>query len=239
MLGALSLLPHTTGLAQPMVTTTIAGSVSISGTNDGNGLAAQFSDPTGLAMDTNGNLYLADCQNHTIRKITVAGAVSTLAGQAGVPGSADGTGTNALFYNPTGLAVDVAGTIYVSDSGNHTIRRITSGGVVVTLAGLAGESGATDGPGSLARFNSPLGLAVDKSGVLYVADSGNHAIRTVTPAGVVSTLAGLPETWGSADGTGSAALFNSPSGVAVDGNGNVFVSMPTTTPSARSPRREP
>ncbi len=224
LLSRLILLSPTSAIAQPMVTTTIAGSVSTSGANDGSGLAAQFSDPTGLAMDANGNLYLADNQNHTIRKLAPDATVSTLAGQSGVAGSADGTGTNALFSNPSGLVVDGTGNIYVTDTGNHTLRRISPGGAVVTLAGMAGESGPTNGPGNLARFNSPLGIALDKSGVLYVADSGNHAIREVTPAGMVTTLAGLLENWGSTDGTGGGALFNSPTGVAVDSAGNVFVS---------------
>jgi sugar lactone lactonase YvrE len=150
--------------------------------------------------------------------------VSTFAGQAGTAGSANGAGTNAMFANPSGIVISAGGTLYVTDTGNHTIRVITSGGTVSTLAGQAGTSGYTNGTGAAALFNSPIGIALDQSGNLYVADSGNHVIRKVTAAGVVTTLAGTPEVWGSADGAGTNAQFNSPAGVAVDGQGNVFVS---------------
>ena len=134
-------------------------------------------------------------------------AITTLAGRAGSAGSADGTGSAARFYYPRGVAVDSAGNVYVADTGNHTIRKVTPAGVVTTLAGLAGSSGSADGTGSAARFNYPPGVAVDSAGNVYVADTGNHTIRKVTPAGVVTTLAGLAGSSGSADGTGSAARF--------------------------------
>ncbi|MDB6018834.1 MAG: hypothetical protein JWR19_3323 [Pedosphaera sp.] len=204
--------------------TTLAGSVLTSGSTDGNTAVALFSDPTGLAMDGNGNIYVADNQNHTIRKLSPDGVVSTLAGRAGQAGSADGTGTNAFFNNPSGVALDNNGTLYITDTGNHTIRRIAPSGAVDTLAGKAGESGTTNATGNLARFNTPLGIAVDQSGVLYVADSANQLIRRITSAGAVSTLAGIPEVWGSADGPVNTATFNCPAGVAVDNNGNVYVS---------------
>ena len=128
---------------------------------------------------------MADTDNNTIRKITPAGVVSTLAGLAGNFGSADGTGSDARFYDPSSVAVDSAGNVYVADSGNDTIRKITPSGVVSTLAGLAGSSGSVDGTGSDARFSSPRGVAVDSAGSVYVADLGNHTIRKITPAGVV------------------------------------------------------
>jgi streptogramin lyase len=135
---------------------------------------------------TSGNVYVADTFNHTIWKVTPGGVVTTLAGLAGSYGIADGTGSAARFYNPFGVAVDSAGNVYVADSRNHTIRKVTPGGVVTTLAGLAGSSGSTDGTGSAARFYSPYGVAVDSAGNAYVADTSNHTIRKVTPGGAVA-----------------------------------------------------
>jgi secreted PhoX family phosphatase len=141
------------------------------------------------------------------------------AGSLGGAGYSDGTGSDARFNSPEGVAVDSAGNVYVADRDNHTIRKITAGGVVRTLAGLAGSSGSAHDTGSAARFYEPSGVAVDSAGNVYVADRANHTIRKITPSGVVSTLAGLAGSSGSADGTGSAARFWSPSGVAVDSAG--------------------
>ncbi len=154
--------------------------------------------------------------------------MSTLAGTAGNHGIADGTGSAAEFYEPQGVAVDSAGTVYVADTWNHTIRKITPAGVVSTLAGVPGSAGSIDGNDlnegtNTARFNSPAGVAVDGDGNVYVADYFNHTIRKVTAAGVVSTLAGLPGVWGSADGTNSDARFYEPAAVAVDSATNVYV----------------
>ena len=184
---------------------------------------AGFNIPTGVAVDSAGNVYVADQGNHTIRKITPAGVVSTLAGLAGSAGSTDGTGSAARFFQPLGVAVDAAGNVYVADTNNQTIRKITPAGVVSTLAGLANSQGSTDGTGSAARFFAPTSVAVDAVGDVYVADDSNHTIRKITPAGVVSTLAGLAGSAGFADGTGSAARFNNPSGVTVDAAGNAYV----------------
>src|SRR6266487_3128445 len=123
---------------------------------------------------------------------------TTLAGQASI-GSADGTGSAARFYFPQGVATDTSGNVYVADTFNYTIRKITPAGVVTTLAGLAGFPGSADGTGSAARFSSPIGVATDSSGNVYVADSGNNTIRQITPAGVVTTLAGLAGFLRSAD----------------------------------------
>ena len=203
-------------------TVTYAGANGQSGSTDGAATAARFITPFGLAADVQGNLYVAVAGNNTIRKITPAGTVSTLAGSSSVAGSADGTGTEARFYAPEGVAVDPAGNVYVSDTGNHKIRKITPAGVVSTLAG-AGVSGYADGTGETARFREPSGIAADATGNVYVADWGNHAIRKITPAGVVTTFAGSGGVLGDADGTGSAARFQLPSGVAVDAAGNVYV----------------
>ena len=206
------------------VVTTLAGLAESWGTNDGTGSAARFDWPTGVAVDSAGNVYVADNGNHTIRKVTPGGAVTTLAGLAGSSGSADGTGSAARFNSPFGVAVDGGGNVFVADWGDHTIRKVTPGGVVTTLAGLAGSSGSADGTGSAARFYAPGGVAVDSGGNVYVADIGNDTIREVTPGGVVMTLAGLAGYFGSADGTGSAAQFNAPCCVALDSTGNVYVS---------------
>jgi len=202
---------------------TLAGTAGSSGSTDGTGSAARFSSPHGVAVDTAGNVFVADTFNHTIRKITSAGVVTTLAGTAGSSGSTDGTGSAARFDFPASVSVDSAGNVYVADTFNHTIRKVTSGGVVTTLAGTAGSSGSTDGTGSAARFDFPTSVSVDTAGNVFVADSGNNTIRKVTNAGVVTTLAGLAGFPGSTDATGSAARFSSPHGVAVDTAGNVFV----------------
>ena len=203
--------------------TTLAGLAGTQGSTDGTGSAARFYYPVGVAVDSTGNIYIGDCLNHTIRKVTPAGVVTTLAGLAGNPGSADGTGRAARFNEPLGVALDVAGNLYVADGDNNTIRKITPGGAVTTLAGLAGRFGSADGTGSAARFYYPIGVALDAASNVYAADEYNHALRKVTPAGVVTTLAGLAGNPGSADGTGSTARFKDPGGVAVDSAGYVYV----------------
>ena len=205
------------------VVSTFAGMAGSPGSSDGTGTTARFAGPRGVAVDGTGNVYVADSGNNTIRKVTPAAVVSTLAGIAGSVGSADGTGAAARFYSALGVAVDGTGNVYVADTYNHTVRKVTPAAVVSTLAGMAGLTGSADGTGAAARFNSPQGVAVDRTGNVYVADKGNHTLRKVTPAGVVSTLAGMPGFAGSADGTGAAARFNAPEGVAVDGTGNVYV----------------
>ena len=202
---------------------TLAGLAGSIGRADGAGSVARFNSPLGVAVDSVGNVYVGDGRNFTIRKITPEATVSTLAGLAGSDGSADGTGSEARFNYPEGVAVDRTGNIYVGDSGNSTIRKIGSSGVVSTLAGLAGGSGSDDGTGSAARFSGPTGVAVDSAGNVYVADENNSTIRKITPTAVVSTLAGLADYGGSTDGKGSVARFVSPSGVAVDSANNVYV----------------
>jgi sugar lactone lactonase YvrE len=205
------------------VVTTLAGLAGNSGSTDGTGSAARFKNPRAVAVDAGGNVYVGDYFNHTIRKITPAGVVTTMAGLAGNLGSTDGTGSAARFQHPDGVAVDAAGNVYVADTTNHTIRKITPASVVTTLAGLAGNIGNVDGTGSAARFNYPRAVAVDVGGNVYVVDAASHTIRKVTPAGVVTTLAGSAGGIGSTDGTGDAARFSSPNGVAVDAGGNVYV----------------
>lgn len=147
----------------------------------------------------------------------------TIAGTAGPAGNVDGMGTAARFNGPTGIAVDIAGYVYVADTGNDTIRKISPVGAVSTLAGMAGQSGSADGKGANARFNLPRGIAVDSSANLYVCDTGNNTIRKITPDGTVTTLAGIAGVSGEGDGVGPSAQFGSPGSVAVDSQGNVYV----------------
>jgi len=211
---------------------TLGGLPGQSGYGDGSGLAVTFNNPSSVALDPAGNLLVADTGNNTIRMVTSEGVVSTIAGKGGVMGgSSNGIGNKARFNAPYGLAVGGNGTIYVADSYNYTIRKIVptprdGGGldyVVTTLAGTAGMKGAVDGTGSVARFLVPTGLAVDGDDNVYVADYGAHTIRKITPAGVVTTLAGLAGSTGSADGSGGQARFNQPYKLALDGNGGLLV----------------
>jgi len=202
---------------------TLAGTPVIPGSADGTGSAASFKNPSGVGLDGSGNIYVVDAGNNTVRMVTPAGVVSTLAGTAGTSGNLDATGPAASFNDPTGLAVDASGNVYVADSGNHLIRKISSGGVVTTLAGTAAVPGHADGPGGAASFDGPTGITIDGSGNLYVTDRGNNTIRRITPAGVVSTLAGVAGNTGRADGLGSAASFSGPLGIAIDGSGNLYV----------------
>lgn len=199
-----------------------AGSLQRAGSRDGVAAAAQFNLPEGVAQDSAGTIYVADTGNHTIRRITLDGTVSTLAGLAGQPGSADGAGAAARFSSPRAVALDAAGNLYVADTGNFTIRRIAPGGVVSTFAGAAGQSGAGTGAGALARFSEPTDLALDAGGNLYVGDGS--VVRKITPAGFVTNFAGLPMTPAVVVGDGALARFMRVSGVAVDGAGNVIVS---------------
>ncbi len=198
-------------------------SFALPGSADGTGQGALFRNPAGVAVDKNGFIYVGDSGNHLIRKISPAGVVTTLAGAAGVVGNANGIGGVARFNGPRGVAVDGDLNVYVADMGNHIIRKITAGGVVTTLAGLAGTLGSLDATGTAARFYSPHGVAADSAGNVYVADYGNHLIRKITPAGVVTTLAGLAGSPGSNDGTGDNVRFRVPSGIAVDQAGVLYV----------------
>lgn len=217
------------------VTTTIAGTAETPGFTDGTNSGAQFFFPSGIAVDTNGNLYVSDTDNATIRELTPVGTnwvVSTIAGSVGNFGSADGTGTNAQFFGTSGIALDSAGSLYVADVFNDTIRKITPVGtnwMVSTIAGQVGSAGFNDGTNLDAQFNfpsGPSGIAADASGNLYVADTSNDTIRKMTPSGtnwVTTTLAGMAGNGGGTDGTGTNALFNLPSGIAADASGNLYV----------------
>jgi sugar lactone lactonase YvrE len=168
------------------VVTTLAGSAGQSGSVDGARNLALFNGPNGVAVDSAGNVYVADSDNSTIRKVTSSGMVTTLAGGAGQSGWADGAGISARFDYPYGVAVDSAGNLYVADSGNSTLRKITSDGMVETIGGVAGVIGGADGIGISANFDAPSGIAVDRVGRLYVADSGNNRISIGTPLPALS-----------------------------------------------------
>ncbi|MES2536345.1 MAG: NHL repeat-containing protein [Pseudomonadota bacterium] len=208
------------------VVITLAGTAGSSGSADGTGAAARFGEIYGITTDVSGNVYVADSINHTIRQITPAGVVTTLAGTPGSLGSTDGTGAAARFNFPIGVTTDGAGNLHVVDSDNHTIRQIViATGAVTTLAGTAGSNGSTDGTGAAARFRWPGGMVSDGAGNLYLADTANFTIRKIVIAtGVVTTLAGTAASFGSADGVGAAALFYGPSGITADGLGNLYVS---------------
>jgi len=216
-----TLLHAAADYSTPYAFTNLAGVSSI-GSRDGAGATARFYSPQDVVTDATGNAYVTDEGNHTIRKITPTGTVSTFAGTFGEAGSADGTGTAAKFDSPQGLAIDAAGNLYVADTGNQIIRKITPAGLVSTLAGLARISGNTDGTGSAARFNRPRRIALDPNGNLYVTEAGNNDVRKITPAGVVTTFATnlqFPET----DDI-QARVPVSYGAIAVDPTGNVYVS---------------
>lgn len=206
--------------------TTLAGRPGTSGNANGTGTTARFNLPSAAAVDRDGNVYVADTLNHSIRKVTSDGMVTTLAGQAGSRGSANGQGVRARFNEPFGVTLDAAGNVYVADTWNHAIRKVTPTGLVTTLAGTAGSSGSTDGTGGSARFNGPNGLVVDGATNIYVTDTFNHIIRKMTPVGTgweVTTLAGEAGSPGSADGINRDARFNEPNGLALDRSGNLYV----------------
>jgi len=169
------------------VTRTLAGKGS-AGSNNGASASATFDNPTGVAVDISGNVYVADLLNNMIRKISPTGVVSTLAGNGSI-GSKDGIDTAARFYFPNSLTADASGNVYVTDDINNLIRKIAPDGTVTTLAG-SGVAGAQNGIGTAASFSDPAGITVDASGNLYVADANNNLIRKMTPDGTVSTLAG-------------------------------------------------
>jgi sugar lactone lactonase YvrE len=202
---------------------TLAGQALVSGSTNGYSTNALFSDPAAIVADLAGSLFVADSQNHAIRKISTNGLVTTLAGQLGVPGGGDGNANQARFDSPCGITLDKNGNLFVSDTANHTIRKITPAGIVTTVAGMAGQSGFANDVGSAARFNSPLGIAVATNGVIYVVDCGNHVIRAISPGGSVTTLCGSTENWGSENGSETNARFNGPVGLALDDQGNLFV----------------
>jgi sugar lactone lactonase YvrE len=202
--------------------TTVAGSGSPGGM-DGSSAQASFYFPQGVAVDSNGNLFVADASNNRIRKISAAGLVTTFAGN-GNAGFSDGAASTASFRDPRGIAIDPAGNLYVADEGNSAIRKISPSGMVTTIAG-SGAKGNADGIGPTASFLGPQGVALDSAGNVYVADTGNSLIRKITPSGTVSTIAGDGRQM-IVDGVGRSASIGYPYNIAVDTSGNLFVTEP-------------
>jgi sugar lactone lactonase YvrE len=203
--------------------TVFAGHAGVGGSQDGVEDAARFQSPGGVTVDSAGNVYVADTGNNAIRKISPTGKVITLAGQPGSHGGLDRQGSAARFWAPFGITVDSAGNVLVAEVANSAIRKISAAGQAGTLAGLAGNPGTNDGVGDNAQFRNPWGVAADRNGTVYVADTSSSTIRKITPAGAVSTFAGLAGNSGSSDGVGGQARFSNPHGVAVDGAGDIFI----------------
>ncbi len=187
------------------------------GFRDGSTAIAQFAEEKRVVADADGNLYIADSQNNRIRKVSVSGTVSTIAGD-GTAGFKDGRGEEAQFNFPDGIAIDKQGNLFVSDASNYRIRKITPDGQVSTLAGSS-AFGFTDGDNHTAQFQFPTDMVIDKDGNLFVIDI--NRVRKISPQGNVVTIAGGAD--GFADGEGAAAKFNTPDGLGIDADGNVYV----------------
>jgi sugar lactone lactonase YvrE len=209
------------------IITTVAGNGTGGFSGDGgSALSAQFNAPRGIVIDASGNLYAADLGNSRVRKITAGGTISTFAGTGVLGYTGDGgPAASAELYDPEGLALDSAGNLYIADWGDHVVRKVNTGGVISTVAGdnALGYSG-DGGLATSAQLDEPLGVAVDGSGNLYIADTGNSVIRMVNTAGIISTVAGNHTPGYSGDGgPATAASFDFPNAVAVDGSGVLYI----------------
>lgn len=214
--------------------TFLDGILGGTGSSDGSDTSARFSNVRGIAADSFGNVFISDTSNHTVRKMNPTGAVSTIAGKPGESGFSDGLGSTAKLNGPSQLATDATGNVYVTDTGNHVIRKITPSGMVTTVAGRPGQQGFDDGNATAARFSSPSGIAIDAAGNIFVADTGNQTIRRVSTAGWVTTLAGHTGLAGHADGVGAAATFTNPGHLALNSKNKLYV---TTGDAFRSTLR--
>ncbi len=211
------------GIANAQWVSTVSGIVETPGSNDGDALQARFFFPHGIAADSLGHIFIADRDNHAIRVLDLkTGVVSTLAGKAGQAGNVDGVGDAARFNEPWGICARPDGVVYVADTKNNKIRKITLDGQVTTFAGT-GNFGTTNGSSTASTFGNPTGIERDAEGILYVADHATHIIRKVDKLGNVTTLAGKPYLPGDADGVGSDAEFWRPYGLSLDNDGNVIV----------------
>jgi sugar lactone lactonase YvrE len=209
------------------IVTTVAGMAGQSGFANDVGSAARFNSPLGIAVGTNGTIYVADSGNHVIRAISPGGSVTTLCGSTENWGSENGTETNARFNGPVGLALDDQGNLFVADSNNHTIRRITPDSAVTTWAGVPGVDGCVDGDAQSAKFCKPAEMAIDRKNNLFVADSFNHVIRKITRDRKVSTVTGAAGSSGAADGINGRGRFFNPYGLAIRPDGSLAVADPS------------
>ncbi len=208
------------------------------GNDDGLGSGARFQSPSGIVLLAGGGGYVADADDHVIRAFTASGQASLYAGLSGTIGTTDGSVLTARFHSPTGLAMDSLGNLYVADSEEAVIRKITPAGVVSTFAGTSGVFGSVNGLGAAARFRKPCAIAIDSANNLLVVDKADSTLRKITPAGLVSTLAGKSLTPAFLNGAGAAARFNAPEGIAYDATlkaffvadtGNAVIRKVTTT----------
>jgi len=209
------------------VITTVAGTGTAGDSgDDGLATSAQLNTPIGVAVDSDGSLYIGDCGSHRVRKVTKDGVITTVAGTgtAGDSGD-DGLAIAAQLNGPHGVAVDSDGSLYIANYGSHRVRKVTKDGVITTVGGTgtAGDKG-DDGQATSAQLNQPIDVAVDSDGSLYIADCGNHRVRKVTKDGVITTVAGTGTAGDSGDnGQATAAKLSSPIGVAVDSDGSLYI----------------
>jgi sugar lactone lactonase YvrE len=205
--------------------------------------------PTGVAVDSAGNLYIADEGNNQIYKVTPSGTLSIIAGTGSSGTPTPGPATNSQFYSPADVAVDSVGNLYIADQGNNLIEKVTPSGTLSIIAGTPGSSGTpTPGPATSSPLNNPLGVAVDSSGNLYIADQSNNVIEEVTPSGTLSIIAGTGSLGAATPGPATSSPLRYPDGVAVDSAGNFYIGdqsnseaeqvtpgTPTTTTPAPAP----
>lgn len=204
---------------QSIMVATYAGN-GTAGLQNGQPPAAEFSLPSDVAIDGNGDVFISEQGNNVIRAVMTSGQVITYAGNGSI-GYKDGAAASAEFNDPQGLAIDVAGNLYVADAGNNVIRMISTTGQVSTYAGN-GTPGYKDGANGSAEFNRPMGLAIDKARNIYVADYLNNVIRKISAGKMVNTYAGNGSQ-GENNSAAATSTFNAPAGVALDGAGNLFV----------------
>ncbi|WP_274031869.1 NHL domain-containing protein [Streptomyces sp. MMBL 11-1] len=206
---------------------TVAGAGAGYRGDSGPAVSAQLNCPREVAVDAEGRIYVTDAANHRVRVITTDGTISTVAGTGTAGFSGDGgSATQARLNYPLGVAVDSTGTLYISDHGNHRVRKITADGKISTVAGtgVAGFTG-DDGPAASAQLNRPYALAVDDADILHITDGNNHRIRKVAADGTISTVAGKGTAGFSGDGgPATSAQLNLPLGVVVDSTGTLYIS---------------
>jgi sugar lactone lactonase YvrE len=209
------------------VITTVAGTGTTGFAGDGGlGAAAKLYSPAGVAVEASGNIYIADTDNHRVRRVDPQGVITTVAGTgtAGYFGDM-GPGSATTLNKPKGVAVDSSGNVYIADTDNHRVRQVNSLGTITTVAGngTAGYFGE-GGPATATTLNSPAGVAVDSSGNVYITERGNHRVRQVDSLGTITTVAGNGTAgYSGDDGPSTFASLNSPTGVAIHPSGSILI----------------